>query len=82
MEGNTVVAEMGGGGEIEVAHVSSRAGSEPEGSSELRVVDHGICVYAGANHRTRPVKNHLPSELTKSLTMQSSRKPTAIVCTV
>jgi len=39
MEGNTVVAEMGGGGEIEVAHVSSRAGSEPEGSSELRVVD-------------------------------------------
>jgi hypothetical protein len=39
MEGNTIVAEMGSGGEVEVADVSSRAGSEPEGSSELKVVD-------------------------------------------
>jgi hypothetical protein len=37
LEGNTVVAEMRGRGEIEVVYVSSQAGSEPHGKSGLEV---------------------------------------------
>jgi hypothetical protein len=37
LERNTVVTEMGGGGEVEVVYVSSQAGSEPHGKSGLEV---------------------------------------------
>lgn len=39
MEGNTVVAEIGSGGEVEVVDVSSQAGSKPEGECRLKVAN-------------------------------------------
>lgn len=41
-----------------------------------------ILGIASANHRARPVKNPLPSALTKSLTMRPSRRATAMLNTV